>query len=41
VLQRSAIASLPPASFAAMIPEPTTAITRMKVPRAYAPMPSL
>src|SRR3989304_5821734 len=36
VLQRSAIASFPPASFAAMMPEPTTALTRKKEPSASA-----
>src|SRR6476646_1434157 len=36
VLQRRAIAWFPPASFSAMMPEPTTAITRKNVPSASA-----
>jgi hypothetical protein len=36
VLQRSAIAVFPPASFAAMMPEPITAATNKAVPRASA-----
>jgi hypothetical protein len=36
VLQRSAMAVFPPASFAAMMPEPITAATNKAVPRASA-----
>ena len=36
VLHSSASASFPPASFSAMMPEPTTAITRKNVPSASA-----
>ena len=36
VLQRRAMAPFPPASFAAMMPEPTTAMTKKPVPNASA-----